>query len=342
VTTEHGARDALPGRATALKIVAGFVVAAVLVYLLGFAVGWRQVFDELATADYRWLAVACLSTALGLAAWGKAWQVVLAECGIHVRYSKLVVTYYAATFANYITPLGQAGGEPFIAYVLTQDTEANYEESLASVVTADLLNLLPFFNFAAVGLGYLLVRAQLVGAAENVAIGLGAMAVGVPTLVVVGWHYREHVEAGILRLVAPLAARTSRVSVEGVRARIDRFYDSIADIAEDRRKLAYALVFSYTGWVFFALPMYFAGLTLGLEISLLLVLFIVPASTIAGMVPTPGGLAAVEGALVLLVVALTAFTQSQAFAIATVYRLASYWFALLAGGLASLWVLYRI
>jgi hypothetical protein len=342
VPTEHGARDALPGRTTAFKILGGFVVAAVLVYLLGFAVGWRQVVDELATADYRWLAVACLSTALGLAAWGKAWQVVLSECGIDVPYSKLVVTYYAATFANYITPLGQAGGEPFIAYVLTQDTEANYEESLASVVTADLLNLLPFFNFAAVGLGFLLVRSQLVGAAENVAIGLGAMAVGVPALVVVGWHYREYVEAGILRLVSPVAARTGRVSVEGVRARIDRFYDSIADIAEDRRKLAYALVFSYTGWVFFALPLYFAGLTLGLEISLLLVLFIVPASTIAGMVPTPGGLAAVEGALVLLVVALTAFTQSQAFAIATVYRLASYWFALLAGGLASLWVLYRI
>lgn len=53
-------------------------------------------------------------------------------------------TYLAATFANYTTPFGQAGGEPFIAYVLSADTEASYEESLASVSTADLMHLLPF------------------------------------------------------------------------------------------------------------------------------------------------------------------------------------------------------
>jgi hypothetical protein len=341
VTKQGSSGRVLPGREASIKIAAGFAVAIVLVYLLGAVVGWRETIAQLRGADARWFVAGCLSTAIGLGAWGKAWQVVLAEAGIVVRYRKIVVTYFAATFANYVTPLGQAGGEPFIAYVLSRDTEANYEESLASVVTADLLNLLPFFNFAAVGVGFLLFRASLADSVENVAIGLGLLGVAIPAVVVVGWHYREAIERAVVTLVTPVARFTRRVSVENVRARIDRFYGSIDDIASDRSRLLYALAFSYTGWVFFTLPLYFAGLTLDLQLPLLLVLFIVPASTIAGMVPTPGGLAAVEGALTWLVAGLTAVAASQAFAVATVYRLTSYWFALAIGGLAALWVIYR-
>lgn len=332
---------ALPGRDATLKIVAGFAVAVLLVYLLGVVIGWEETLQQLRTVDLRWFVAACVSTTIGLAAWAKAWKVVLGEAGVDVRYRKLVTTYFAATFANYVTPLGQAGGEPFIAYVVSRDTEANYEESLASVVTADLLNLLPFFNFAVVGVGFLLLRTSLGDRVQNLAIGLGLLGVGIPAVVVVGWHYRDGIERMIVAIVSPVARLTRRVSVESVRERIERFYGSIDDIASDRSRLLYALVFSYAGWVFFTLPLFFAGQALDLPISLLLVLFIVPASTVAGMVPTPGGLAAVEGALTWLVAGLTAVTATQAFAVATVYRLTSYWFALAVGGVAALWVIYR-
>jgi hypothetical protein len=170
---------------------------------------------------------------------------------------------------------------------------------------------------------------------------LGVIGVAIPAIVVVGWHYRDGIERVAIGAVRPVAGLTRRVSVESVRERIERFYGSIDEIASDRSRLLYALVFSYTGWVFFTLPLFFAGQSLDLPISLLLVLFIVPASTVAGMVPTPGGLAAVEGALTWLVAGLTAVTASQAFAVATVYRLTSYWFALAIGGAAALWVIYR-
>jgi len=334
-------RDIFSNRRLVWKILLGFVVAMVLVYLLALTVGWNKVLQTLENADYNWLLVACVSTFIGLATWGKAWQVVLRVLGIEVPYRRLIVTYLAATFANYVTPLGQAGGEPFIAYVLSKDTGANYEDSLASVVTADLLNLLPFFNFAALGLGFLLLQAQLAGTARTLSLGLGALAVGVPVLAYAGWRWREVVEDGVLALVAPLSRHTQRVTVEGVRRRIDGFYRSLETIAREPRQLVYALVFSYVGWVFFALPLYFAGRTLGLPISPLLVLFIVPASTLAGLVPLPGGLGGVEVALVVLLLALTPIAGSGATAIALVYRLASYWFALGIGGFATLYVVAR-
>ena len=328
-------------RATIVKILIGFVVAAVLIYLLGVVVGWQKILSTLAGAEFEWLAIACVSTIVCLAAWGKAWQVVLSVLGIDVPYRKLIVTYFAATFANYVTPLGQAGGEPFIAYVLSKDTEASYEDSLASVVTADLLNLLPFFNFAALGLGFLLLQASLPEQAETLAQGLVILALGVPGLIYVGWRHREGVEQFVLRAIEPVARRTARVSVEGVRNRIDRFYVALERIASEPRKLLFAVGFSYAGWIFFALPLFFAGKTLGLPIDPLLVLFIVPASTLAGLTPLPGGVGGVEIALVVLLVALTPLAGGPAAAIALVYRVASYWFALGAGGVAALWVIAR-
>jgi uncharacterized protein (TIRG00374 family) len=328
-------------RGTALKGAAGFAIAGYGLYFLASSVGWGELRLALSGARLGWLAIACVSTLLGLAAWGKSWQVVLRQTGISVPYPKLVVTYFAATFANYVTPLGQAGGEPFIAYVLSRDTEASYEDSLASVVTADLLNLLPFFTFAAVGLGFLSLQPTLPASLDRLVTGLLAMAIGVPLAVVLGWRFRRVVEGIVASLIWPVARLTERVTVAGVRERVREFYASLDRIAANPRALANALVYSYTGWVFFALPLYFAAKTIGVGMEPLSIFFIVPASTLAGIVPTPGGLGAVEGALFALLVGITGAAAGPALALAGVYRLSSYWFALAVGGFAALWVLKR-
>ena len=287
------------------------------------------------------MAAACLSSLVCLAAWAKTWQIVIGSLGVSVTYRRLVVTFLAATFANYVTPMGQAGGEPFIAYVLARDSEATYEESLASVVTADLLRALPFFNVGLVGLGYLAATAGISESTEELAAALVGLAVGIPVAVVALWRHREAVQRGVLRVVGPVARRTPRISADELRGRIERLYASVERITGSRRALLAAVAFAYVGWVFFALPLYLSGLALSLPVPLLVVAFLVPASVIAGSTPTPGGLAAIEGTLVVLLGALTALTAPEALAVTTVYRLTSYWFVVAVGGLAALWVLAR-
>ncbi|WP_254272554.1 lysylphosphatidylglycerol synthase transmembrane domain-containing protein [Haloarcula marina] len=328
-------------RRTLVQILLGFAVAGVVLYLLVDFVGTAGVVSGLLRADPGWLALACLSTLLCLTAWGKAWQIVLGVAGIDESLSRLVVTYYAATFANYVTPLGQAGGEPFIAYVLSRDTEASYQDSLASVVTADLLNLFPFVTFAGVGFAALLYESSLPEAIEPLAGGLVVLSVGVPVVAAVGWRYRKRLGRTLVRAAEPVTRRTPRLTVAGLRERLRETEQAFQRIARDRRALVQALFFSYVGWVFFALPLYLVAQAIGTELSLLLVFFIVPASTLAGLVPSPGGSGAVETALVVLVVALTSVGQTDATVIAILYRVASYVFALLLGGGAALYVLRR-
>ena len=93
--------------------------------------------------------------------------------------------------------------------------------------------------------------------------------------------------------------------------------------------------------MFFALPLYFAALALSLPLDPLLVVFLVPASSLAGITPTPGGLGGVEAALVALVVALTPIAAGPAAALAIAYRATSYWFALAVGGPMALYVTAR-
>ena len=328
-------------RQTVLKAAVGFLVAMLVLYLLASGLGITELRSVLAGAELGWIALACLSTLLCLVCWGKAWQVVLREGGIQVPFRRLVVTYFAATFANYVTPLGQAGGEPFIAYVLSRDTGASYEDSLASVVTADLLNLVPFFTFAAGGLSWLVWRAELPAATQPLAVGLLGVALGVPALLAVGWRLRERLLAALSRAVAPIASRTDRVSVAGVRARLQNLFAAFERIAQEPLALVEGLAFAYLGWLFFALPLYLAGLALDVPVDPLLILFIVPASTLAGLTPAPGGLVGIELALVGMLVALTPIGAATAFAIALVYRLSSYWFGLVVGGGAALLVVNR-
>ena len=113
-------------------------------------------------------------------------------------------------------------------------------------------------------------------------------------------------------------------------------------IATDPRALVVAVAFGYVGWVLFAIPLYFSGLALGTPVSVLLVCFLVPVSVIAGSAPLPGGLAAIEGTLVALLTALTALSTADALAVTTIYRLTSYWFVVVFGGLAALWVIRRV
>jgi uncharacterized protein (TIRG00374 family) len=342
VTHDGGLGAGLINRRTALKTLLGFAVAVLLVYLLGAVVGWERAIERLRVARVEWVLVACGSTLLCLFAWAKTWQIVLERVGVTVAYRRLVVTFFAATFANYVTPMGQAGGEPFIAYILSRDTDATYEQALASVVVADLVRLLPFFTVGIAGLGYLLATAELTARIRPLAVALVGVAVALPLLVAVGWRFRARVRAGALRCLAPIAGRTDRFSVESVGDRIDRLYASIDLIAGSPRAILVAVGFAYVGWVLFALPLYFSGIALGAAVSIPLVCFLVPVTVIAGSTPLPGGIGAIEGTLLVLLPVLAGLTATDALAVTTIYRLTSYWFVIAVGGIATLWVIRRV
>ncbi|MFC4358710.1 YbhN family protein [Halobium salinum] len=327
-------------RKTVAKALAGFVVAGVVLYLFGRVIGWAEITRTLRDANFAWVAAACGSSLLCLLVWSKSWDVILHLLDVHIPWRSLVPTYLAATFADYVTPFGKAGGSPFIAYILSADDRANYQESLAGVVTADLLNLLPFFTFAGVGFVALLVQNRVPQNARGLIVGLAVLAVAMPLIIYLSYRRRDFVEGLVVKVVGPIARRTERIDAEKIRDRVDGFYDRIDIIGGNPRVMVHTLVYAFVGWVLFAAPLYLSARSLGITIDPLIVLFIVPASTLAGVTPTPGGLGGVEAAIVGLLVALTPLGTGTAAAVALLYRVASYWFVVLVGGVATGYEIY--
>lgn len=328
-------------RRTVLRGAVAFLIAVVLVYLLGRVIGWERTLTVLGRGDLFWVGVACVSTMLCLVTWAKTWQIVLASLDVGVSFRRLIVTFYAASFANYVTPMGQAGGEPFIAYILSRDTGATYEQSLASVIATDVLRLFPFFNVGIIGAAYLLVAGRLPGDTELYILLIVVLAVAVPVGIIGLWFKRFTIRRVVLRALRPVADRTRRINLSRVAGRIDRLFGSIELIANSPKSLVVAVVFAYVGWILFALPLYFSSIALGFQISLLLVSFLVPVTVIVGSTPSPGGLAVIEGTLVAFLVAFVALSTSEALAVTLLYRVTSYWIVILLGGLAALWVVSR-
>jgi uncharacterized protein (TIRG00374 family) len=171
--------------------------------------------------------------------------------------------------------------------------------------------------------------------------GLGTTAVSIPVLAYVVWRTRETTSQWLFRVLNPVASRVGSADGTRVQAGIERFFAHLGALAGRPSWVAEVLVFAYVGWVFFALPLWLAGQAVGVSLSPQLVAFVVPASAMASLVPTPGGLGGVEAAVTGVLVALAGVTTPTAAAIALLYRVASFWFVLPVGGSAALWLTYR-
>ena len=329
-------------RRTLVKVGGGFAVAAVLLYLLGRVVGWGEILAAVGRADPLWLVAAMASTTAGLVAWTRVWDDVLSALAVDVPFPSLTMTYFAATFADYVTPAGKVGGGPIIAYLLSTDERVTYHEGLASVTTTDLLNVLPLFLFAAVGTVGLLVRGTLPPRADLFVVAIAGFAAAVALVVAfVAWR-RADVEDAAVSVLRPVARALPFVEPSTVEGEVREFSTQIGRIAERPRLLVGTLAYSLVGWVLFAAPLYLAARSLGVSLYPPLVLFIIPASTLAGLVPTPGGLGSVEFAVTGLLVALAPLDAGSAAAVTLLYRVANYWFVVVVGGSFTLYEIYSV
>ncbi|MCJ7450600.1 MAG: flippase-like domain-containing protein, partial [Candidatus Nanohaloarchaeota archaeon QJJ-9] len=84
--------------------------------------------------------------------WIAIWRMVYNLTGYTFNLKELFEIYFAGNFANNITPFGQAGGEPFIAYIMSKKTDLSFSKSFAGVMCADVLRGVPYLVLSFLGL----------------------------------------------------------------------------------------------------------------------------------------------------------------------------------------------
>lgn len=329
------------------RTAAAFALSLLVLGLFVYALGPERVAANLAGADVGVFAVGLLAVLVAVACWSEAQRHLLVAAGVHLRPGWAFVTYCSGMFAKQVLPMGHAGGPAIMAYAIGSESRREYQHVLAAVGVAEVLNVVASFGLAFLGLTY--VAAFLPGApaprSVQVAVLLGAVLLG--GLAATVWYRRGAVERAVAGVAFLLRATAGRVSLRvrrkadraAVAAGVDRYYATFAKVRADRRRVAVAGGFTLAGWVAFAVPLYVSFLALGHEVSLALALFAVPVGGIASAFPLPGGLGGIEVTLVALLAAVTGLAVAELAAVVILYRLASYWFMVLVGGLGSV---YRV
>lgn len=331
------------------RTLVAFGVAILLIALFVIVVGWEDVLAAVARADLAVYALAVASCAVTLCCRGAAWHSVFnAVEAVSARV--IAGLFLTSMFVKYVMPYGQIASGPGVAAIVPQYTPLAYEESLAAVVSGDFVNYLPYYTFGAVGVGYFFLTRS-----PRFDVGLYAAPVAGLVLVVVGflavlWFRRDLVErmlmgavGGLRRLVALVSERhAAAISHEGVRTRLEGFYATLELVSRDRTAVAVAVVFAHLGWLGLAASLYFTADALGTPIPFGIAILGVVLSKVGFVTPAPGGLGGVELTLATILFLLTGMSGATATAVAILYRFATYWFTVLVGGAASIWMaMYR-
>jgi uncharacterized protein (TIRG00374 family) len=318
-------------RAQLRATVVGFLLAAAVFAVMFYLLDARAVVAAARRADLTLLAGVAALMLLWNVAWGVVLWNVLQSLDVAASIGEAVLINAAASFANHVTPFGQAGGEPVTAWLVTRSTGTDYEVSLAGVASLDAINMVPSLTLAVVGVSYYLATASPpfeLGRAPAVA------AVALLTLVAVAlvlWRTGWRPDLGIggrlvgaVRRVAVAVPYVHAPDREAIADRVRTFVDSVKRVAGSHHRLAAALGFSALGWVLQGLALWLTFVALGSPVPVLAPLFVVPLGTIGSALPTPGGLGGTEAINVTAITLVTGVAPATAAAAVTIHSVGGY------------------
>ncbi|WP_049900236.1 lysylphosphatidylglycerol synthase transmembrane domain-containing protein [Natrinema sp. J7-1] len=321
-------------------ILIGFVGAGLVLALLLFLVGVDGIVAQLRRAQPPVIAILLGLIPLWLVAWGLCLHTVLRALGTPTSRVRSIVVFTAATFANQVTPFGQAGGEPISAFLISEAADTEYENGLAAIASVDTLHFFPSIGMGLVGIGLFVLRGFDFGRNLLLAsLTVTALLVGFVLTLTLGWRFHHRIETLVLSVLPPIVRwvggtvpRVSAPTRADIEHRVNGFFDSIARIASNPRLLVLAGLFSCLGWLTLSICLWISLASIGVTVPFVAMLIVLPVASIAGVFPLPGGIGGVETAFIVLVVSTTGVATTAATAAVVIYRGATYWVPMLVGG----------
>jgi uncharacterized protein (TIRG00374 family) len=296
------------------------------------------------SADLLILAPAFFFGLMNFPFWSYVWYRVFRSSGIDVSYFRAIKIFMAGQFMNSITPLGQFGGEPVMAYLVKENSGASYEKAISSVFSADVMNAIPMVTFSIGGALYMIFfESGVLNSAgqrviQSLYVVLFATIVG-GGLVYLLWFEAGTIEEKIVSLLEKISDIIGRgeKTVQKIEGMLEEVEESFRAIGEDPRYLLKTAIVSHVGFLMQVFCFFFIIHSLGYDPDFAPIYLVVVLSGLAAFTPTPGGSGAFEIAMAEL--SATFFsslgvTFATGLTIAILYRLTTYWPQIMIGYLA--------
>ncbi|MBC5792625.1 MAG: flippase-like domain-containing protein [Nanohaloarchaea archaeon] len=311
-------------------------VATLILVAMVYVADINKVIDALSSADLKFVFLALI---LGFSVFiilSNTWHEFLNKTGLDISRISSFRLFMAGEFMNSITPLGQFGGEPFMAYIIKRNTDLSYEKAFSTVLSADIINGMPTLTFILGGAGFLL----LFGSINNLMLqavyaAFMIIAIGGP-LVYALWFRTGTVEGIIVTVLQKISDTIGRGQniVESVDERMDEIENAFDTIGENPRHLLETAAITHIYFLLQVGCLYLVLVSLGIDPDFTPLYFVIVISGLANFTPTPGGSGAFEATMAFLIATFVPAVTGEAgiaVAAAVLYRLCTYWPGIIAG-----------
>ena len=294
--------------------------------------------DALESASLPALVPAFIAGFSVLFIFGYTWYRFMKKVGMKVTYFEALKLFMAGQFMNSVTPLGQFGGEPFMAYIIQKNTDASYEKSFSTVFSADIVNGIPVMTFVLGGAGFLVLFSSMNDLVLQT-VYAGIILTGLGGLIVYFlWFQTGLIEdklLGMLKFFSNILGRGENF-VENAEERLERVQESFAVIGENPGHLFQTAVIAHLSFVLQVICLYFIMVSMGVAAEITPLYFIIAIAGLANFAPTPGGSGAYEATMAGILTFFLNIPSSTAVVIAILFRMTTYWPGLLIGYLSLL------
>ncbi len=308
-----------------LGIVAATIVFIVVLYLADI----EKVLSALFSADRAIFVVCIITGSLVLIIRSQVWAAIFEGLDMDISSFDSFLMFSGGEFLNNVTPLGQAGGQPFMAYVISDNSDMEYEESLAMVLSADIMTGFPLLSFGLISGGYLIYTGIAYQYAGRIAVSSAVIILLGSVIVYLLWFRSGTIEDRIFWLCERVIP--SERLIEKIESWLENIEQTFEKIGDEPRELIPPVIYAHMAFLFNIVTMFLAFYSIGVYVNPLYLFLVFPIANLSKSAPTSGGSGVYEVVLASIISLILGTAFATALAAAFIYRISTYWLAILIG-----------
>jgi len=247
-------------------------------------------------------------------------------------------------FANSVTPFGLAGGEPFTAYLFSQEVDMPYERAYGTILAVDLMLVASILSLSLLGIIVytLTFPLSVLGRFIYAAIVLVTLTIALVGFLVwmlfdTSWKSTDRIVAVLDRFPGPSGRIREYVEAheEAIQDRIAMFRQTVRSVFSDRRDLYWLILGGHTTWLLLVTSLFFFLRAVGTDPSFVTVLLVLPLSSFSSYLPLPGGAGGAEVFLTVLILVFSNVSAPVAAGAVLLYRFVTFILPTIVGGIVA-------
>jgi len=214
-----------------------------------------------------------------------------------------------------------------MAYLISKKTKSSYEKSLATVMSADLVTVIPMILYISIGLIYLILAEDINEQVTKTSLILLSLLMTGVTTGFLAWFKPGTIEKHGLTMIHKINGLTGRgYKLKNIlEKKMEDWEKTLGMIGEKPKTLTMSLIITGSAFMFRMITFYLILTSLGLTMNPLKIMLLIPLISFASISPTPGGTGTYEAAMAGSIVLISSLSLPVALTVTILYRTVTYW-----------------